>query len=266
MKIQLRSGVFGICAVVSAAVCVADVPKTRTHDPDRSVQSTGANESTGPATRESRRGAKKVFRPVQVGTLTLLDQKTYTEAVIVAESPLHVTVRHTSGVAQVEKGKLPEELYQRFPPDEEAAERDEAKAEANRAKAEADLRRRASDARARQEQAASRNAAIAAEQENAAARQASQLEMIRARATTEFYNHFRRTWRPGSNSIYITRLRVDVFEVEPSQGWEGTYNVKGHVDMEYYLSPGRTFNSMTRDFSGTYTERSGKREVSVDIR
>jgi hypothetical protein len=255
MKTPTRMGILGFFLALNALWCGADT-----------APATAQYGAEVPVPAAPRRVVPKVFRPLQVGTLVLLNGVKYTDAVVTAESPLHVTVRHASGVAQIEKGKLPDELYQRFPPDEDTAARDAARAEQLRERAELDRQRLAQSARIRQQETASRTAAAAAEQENAALRQASQLEAIRGRAASAFYDHFRRNWKPGSNAIYITRLQLNVSEIEPSPGWEGSYNVKGHVDMEYYLSPGRTFNSMTRDFSGTYTERAGKREVSLDLR
>jgi hypothetical protein len=189
-----------------------------------------------------------------LGDITLTDGRVFREAVFVSENPLRITVRHSEGLAQIEKAKLPDDLLARYPIDREAAERELAEAAERKARIEREreeLRekelRRAREVRALQQSSAAHNAAVA---ERDAIREASAEENARRAAQSGAENYFRTTWRPGNNAIAITDLVVTLDEISPRPGWPGQWSFSGVGYIEYYISQGRSFSSNRVRFTG----------------
>ena len=180
-------------------------------------------------------------------TITLTDGRSFAEAKIVSETPMRVTLRHSGGLTQVDKAALPEALRVKYPADPVAAERDRAREEARAAAAAAEYERSRPqrEARAKQlakdrEKSAAHRDSLAAEERNRAESQQAGLFKL---ARREAENYFETQWRPGNNSVHVTRVIVDIESVEPAAGWPGQYNVVGSGYVAYYMSQGSSFSS-----------------------
>jgi len=191
---------------------------------------------------------------VKLGEVKLTDGRTYKDVVFVSESPMRITVRHSGGLAQLEKKKLPATLLAQYPADEAAAERQRIEDEQRKAAAAAEYERTRPQREAAAERLRKERAASAAFNEAAAAReqadQASAMANARRLAQSEADDYFRTTWRPGNTAVIVTDYRTKLESIETKPGWPGHQPFSGEGYVDYYMSKGSSFSSNRVRFSG----------------
>lgn len=165
--------------------------------------------------------------------LALADGRVFHEAQVLSQSPRTVVIRHSGGLASVEKQLLPEEWRSRYPIDEAAAlvaeQHERAASEAARLAAIQAAAAAAENARARQ-------AAVAAGEDAAERTRASaemlQMQAMWADAARRVERHFRE--RAGS-AIQEASCAAHILEFKPLNGEAGPWLVSGTVTITTYV-------------------------------
>lgn len=88
---------------------------------------------------------------------------------------------------------------------------------------------------------------------------------IKNTALTRAQNYYRYEYPVGSGAVSVTAINFETDDPEIITGWEGRYRVQGRALLEYYDSPGRSFNRSTDRFEVTLEQKPGKSLQVIDF-
>lgn len=193
---------------------------------------------------------------LEVDTLTLKNGKVLRQVLIKSydSSSGRVVLMVNKSITTTQLEMLPPEVIQQIKsllPPEPTPEEKAKKAASDAAAA---SRREAAQ---RKKENAERQAARKAEQEanaqasaerNAEQNEESALWAVKSAAKTKAYDYFRYEYNPGSGSVIVTSIRIQLDEPEPMSGWTGRYRAQGKALFNYYAGGGGSFNNTSRAF------------------
>jgi hypothetical protein len=168
--------------------------------------------------------------------ITLTDGRSFAGVTITGQTPRHITIRHSSGIAQIEKTSLPPSLRALYPVDEVAAERARLAFEERRAAAAVE---REAQAKLILAQRAIDIAAREAAEASAKKEGVSALKLARERAERDAERYFRTQWRPGNNEVHVNDCSLRINLMEPNTAAPGAWAFSGEAWVGYYLALSR---------------------------
>ncbi len=192
---------------------------------------------------------------VLAADIVLSDGRVFKEAKVISQSSGRVCIRHSEGLAQVEKYLLTGELAERFPADVAAVEREDARLAAA---AQAAEQRRLEIAEQRRQL---HTPAVALQPAPSPEEHAQRLEEARMREIRTMVESYARSYferMPGSTWVFSSGIEVD--DPEPMSGWDDQWRVGGIVGMRDIHSTGG-LTSQSRRFDAVVRWKNGRFQV-----
>lgn len=170
--------------------------------------------------------------------IALTDGRVLKDAVVVSQSIGRVCIRHSGGLTQVDKTKLPEALAAQYAASPEAVATEDARRE-ELARA-ALVKEEKRSERWQQQARVSRPAPQPLEASTSAIKDVAEAYARR---------HFRDIDQRGSNASITVRVSVTTEEPEPISGWFNQWRVRGHAAYTDYNSTGwGSYSKNAREF------------------
>lgn len=94
---------------------------------------------------------------------------------------------------------------------------------------------------------------------------APDLSRIKNTALLRAQNYYRYEYPVGSGAVTVTAINFETDDPEIIVGWENRYRVQGRALLEYYDSPGRSFNRSTDRFEIILEQKSGQSLQAIDF-
>ena len=196
-----------------------------------------------------------VALPACADTITLTDGRTFAEARIASASAGRVCIRHSGGIAQVERSLLPPELAARYPADPQAV----AAEDATRA---ADAEKKA----AQEEASAERHRTLAERSHPAPEPQVASAAEIEDTVVEYAKRYFRDKYQGGTNDSVTFNVSVDTEPPAEMTGWTDQWRVNGEASFTHYRSSGwGSYQKETRRFEAIVHAPAGERPRVKDF-
>jgi hypothetical protein len=193
--------------------------------------------------------------PAPADTITLTDGRTFAEARIISASAGRVCIRHTDGIAQVERSLLPPELATRYPADAQAV----AAEDARRA---ADAEKKTAQEEARDE----RHRTLAERAHPAPKPQVASAAEIEDAVVEYAKRYFRDKYQSGSNDSVTFNVSVETEPPAEMSGWLDQWRVAGEASFTHYRSSGwGNYQKETRRFEAIVSAPAGERPRVKDF-
>lgn len=94
---------------------------------------------------------------------------------------------------------------------------------------------------------------------------APDLSRIKNAALLRAQNYYRYEYPVGSGAVTVTAINFETDDPEIIVGWENRYRVQGRALLEYYDSPGRSFNRSTDRFEIILEQKPGQSLQAIDF-